>query len=376
MDSIEELRAGLVSIAQRSLQIRPACKNEESAKLYLVLPVLGLLGYDYTNPLEVYPEHVLELTDGKEARVDFAILRDGRPIMAIEAKKVGADLSQEQDQIRRYYNANEWTRLGVLSNGIRFDFFVDSYEPDVMDADPFLTLDLEMIAQQGVQDEVLESLIRTTKKNFAPGLIAEAAHVQLVKKRLRAIFAEELSAPSEDFCRFMLGKIGLPNARRDAIERNYGPLTKAAFDEALIMPIVEQLRAHPTMPDGTSVLASLPLTPQLVTADRELAIFAYCRRRLAFLVNEQHLFEAIEQIRYKEFVGRIAVFFGREDTGRLFDFIAGQDGRDKFSFPAPFGDIVTAELSAIDGALLSTFTSRARELGGTASASQSFAKTG
>ena len=57
MTTSNELRAGLLAVAKRSVSIMTACSNEESTKLYLVLPFLGLLGYDYANPYEVYPEH-------------------------------------------------------------------------------------------------------------------------------------------------------------------------------------------------------------------------------------------------------------------------------------------------------------------------------
>ena len=53
---MNELRAGLVAIAKRSVGLMSACGNEESTKLYLVLPILGLFGYDYSNPYEVYPQ--------------------------------------------------------------------------------------------------------------------------------------------------------------------------------------------------------------------------------------------------------------------------------------------------------------------------------
>jgi hypothetical protein len=46
MNAQNELRAGLCAIAKRSVGLMSACGNEESTKLYLVLPILGLFGYD------------------------------------------------------------------------------------------------------------------------------------------------------------------------------------------------------------------------------------------------------------------------------------------------------------------------------------------
>ena len=41
---------------RRSAAIKSACANEESTKQFLILPVIGALGYDYTDPLVVQPE--------------------------------------------------------------------------------------------------------------------------------------------------------------------------------------------------------------------------------------------------------------------------------------------------------------------------------
>lgn len=87
MTTHNELRAGLLVVAKRSVSIMAACTNKESTKLYLVLPMLGLLGYDFSNPYEVYPEHAASFGDGDVARVDLAVLRDGAPVIAIECKQ-------------------------------------------------------------------------------------------------------------------------------------------------------------------------------------------------------------------------------------------------------------------------------------------------
>ena len=136
-----------------------ACGNEESTKLYLALPMLGLLGYDYSNPYEVYPEHMAHFDPNKPIKVDLAIMRDGQPVIGIECKKVGSDLIEPRAEIRTYYNALPTTRLAILTNGIVFEFFVDSVDPNVMDDEPFLTLDLDTVSRNGVSDEVLETLL-------------------------------------------------------------------------------------------------------------------------------------------------------------------------------------------------------------------------
>lgn len=351
------LRDELQMLAARSVGIKSACKNEESTKLYLALPFLRLLGFDYSNPLEVYPEHDATFDAHQPNKVDLAVMRDGEPVIAVECKRVGADLRQARGQLRGYYNALPSTKLAILTDGVVFEFFVDSEQPNLMDEEPFLTLDLEVIAKNGAGGDVVEMLAHMTKEAFNPDTIAELAHVQLVKKRLRISFLEEANAPSEDFCRHFLSKAGLRNVRKAAIDRYYAPMIKVAFNEALVVPMVDQIRnGHQ---DGTLGEPD----PRVVTTERELALFNYIRRRLAFLVKDEAAFRAIEGVSFKDYLGKLVVFYDRERKGRLFDFVEGANGFDKFVFPTPYGEIVTNNMLDIDEPLRAVFLARVREIG-------------
>ncbi len=361
MNALNELRAGLCSVAKRSVGLMSACGNEESTKLYLVLPIVGLFGYDYSNPYEVYPQHTANSDPKEPNRVDLAVLREGSPVIAIAAKKVGTDLAEARGELRAYCNAVSTTKLGILTNGIVFEFFVDSAQPNVLDDDPFLTLDLESVWRNGVSDEVLETLVHVTKATFDPDKIAEMAHVRLVKKRLRTALVEETTSPSDEFCRFFLQRAGLKHVRKGTIDRYYGPLLKSAFEEALVLPAAQKLRNDP---EGKNTPINLhQLGQRLLTSERELTLMNHIRRRLAYLVNDESLYAAIDRIEFKENVGKLMVYYVNERKGRLFDYIEGGEGFDKFIFPSPYGEIVTRSVHDIDEPLQATFTARVRELG-------------
>jgi hypothetical protein len=362
MNPFNELRAGLCALAKRSVAVMGACANEESTKLYLALPMVGLLGYDYSNPYEVYPEHASD-AGAKASRIDFAIMRDGHPVVGLECKAVGTDLQEPRAELRAYYDAVATVKLGIMTNGIVFEFFVDTAVANAMDEEPFLVLDLETVARNGVGDELLETLIHLTKHNFNPETIAEMAHIHLCKKRLRSLLVAEASAPSEEFCRFVLQRAGLASARKGAIERHYGPLIKNAFEEALVLPVVQKLRSEAS-PEGKFNAVNLhQIGQRIVTTERELAVVAYVRRRLAYLVSEEALFAAIDQVDHRDCLGKLSVYYHNERHGRLFDYVEGNDGIDKYIFPAPFGEIVTNNALDIDEPLKATFAARVRELG-------------
>lgn len=357
-----ELGEGISALAKRSVALKKACGNEESTKLYLVLPLIGLLGYDYTDPYEVYPEHAASVDPEHPHKVDFAILREGRPVIAIECRTAGTDLADTRGHLRAYYNASPTTKLAILTNGMLFEFFVDASDPNRMDEEPFLTLDLENAARNGTSAEVLQALTLLTKANFDPPMVAELAHVELIKRRLRTALSEEAKMPSEDFCRLFLLRAGLKNVRKDAIERHYAFIVKSAFEEAVLLPAVQRLRGEPNSKHGKGGLPHL-VEQRLVTTERELAIVNYVRRRLAYLVDEEVYFNAIEKVDYKDYVGKLVVYFNKERNGRLFDYIEGADGFDTFVFPDPHGKIVTNNILDIDEPLQAIFTFRVREFG-------------
>ena len=252
-------------------------------------------------------------------------------MIAIECKKVSTDLADARDELRTYYNSIPTTKLGVLTNGIVFEFFVNSTEPNSMDEDPYLTLDLESVWRNGVSDEVLEALIHVTKASFDPETIAELAHVRLVKKRLRTSLLEESNTPSEEFCRFFLQRAGLKQVRKGAIDRYYGPLIKTAFDEALVLPAVQKLRNDP---DGKSTSLNLhQIGQRIVTSEHELTIVGYVRRRLAYLVREEALFSAIDRIEYKDSVGKLVVLLRQRAQGPAVRLHRGRGGLRQVHLP-------------------------------------------
>jgi predicted type IV restriction endonuclease len=59
----DDFRQKVKSFAERMVGIAPRCTNEESTKLFLVLPFLNFLGYDDRNPDEVCPEHGADFSE-------------------------------------------------------------------------------------------------------------------------------------------------------------------------------------------------------------------------------------------------------------------------------------------------------------------------
>jgi hypothetical protein len=362
MDTLGELQASLTAIAERSASVKAVCASEESTKLYLVLPVIGVLGYDCTDPFVVQPEYTADFRKEMSERVDYAILHEGAPVIAIECKKVGSDLVANRGQLRAYFSALQTVRLGILTDGIRFEFFVDCENSNIMDPEPFVTLDLEAATRAPIPTDVLAALYLLHRAHFKADTISEVAEERLVAKRLRTVLMQEVREPSDEFCRLVLQRVGLKNLRRSSIKSRYSSLIRSAFEDAFVLPVVEKLRSSHARP-AEVFTAEDEATRRIVTTDRELAVYRYVCRRLAFLATDEAQFSAVEQVHYRDYVGKFAVYYERNQKGRLFDFVEGSNGYDKFIFPDPYGEIVTNTMKDIDEPLRATFTRRIRELG-------------
>ncbi len=363
MSGLGDLHSKLTAIAERLPTIRSVCTNEESTKLFLVLPVLNALGYDVTDPTVVQPEYAADFRDGLTDRVDYAILREGVPVIAVECKKVGADLASNRGQLRAYFTALQSVRLGILTNGLRFEFFVDVENANIMDDEPFVTLDMETVPQRGIPTDVLEALGMLTRTGFQPAAMSELAEMRLVYKRLRTTLMYEVREPSLELCRTILRRAGMENVHKAKIESVYSSMVRHAFEEAFVIPVLELLRASPNGDTGANLTTDVS-AQRIVTTDRELAVYRYVCRRLAFLAGDEHQFSAIEHVHYRDYLGKFAVYYRNVKKGRLFDFIEGGNGYDKFIFPEPFGEILTSTMAEIDEPLRSIFSQRIRELGG------------
>ena len=87
MDFVDEVRTRSGQFAKRVDHL----ETEEATKSALVIPFIQMLGYEIFDPTEVVPE----FTAGgpkKGEKVDYALMKDGKPTILIECKKYGTNL--------------------------------------------------------------------------------------------------------------------------------------------------------------------------------------------------------------------------------------------------------------------------------------------
>ncbi|MBR2123853.1 MAG: type I restriction enzyme HsdR N-terminal domain-containing protein [Acetobacter sp.] len=205
-DTTDDFRQKLKNFAEHVQKQASHCSNEEATKQFLILPLFDLLGYDTRNPHEFAPECISD-PSGKN-RVDYAILRNGKPVIALECKPYCCshkDFVVGRGQLTGYYNSTVTIKIGILTDGMIYEFYVDSDNLNIMDSEAFLTLNLNDIVQgEHIEESVLKMLQSFQKSTFEPEkLRTEAVKRRFIQKVVQQI--EELfQEPSEEFVRLLV----------------------------------------------------------------------------------------------------------------------------------------------------------------------------
>ncbi len=237
MDFIDNLRI----LATRIENSRSVIQTEEATKNSMIMPMIQLLGYNVFDPFEVTPEFISDVGTKKGEKVDYAVMKDGKPIMLFECKKSGEDLSiKHAGQLFRYFHVTS-SRFGILTNGLRYQFFTDLEEPNKMDEKPFFEFNILDFKERDV-----EELKKFAKSSFDVDLILNTANDLKYMRLIKNKISGWVSAPSEEFVRLIVNDF-LENKRfTSSIKEQFTELTKRAFDQLIGELINERLKGAMT----------------------------------------------------------------------------------------------------------------------------------
>ena len=131
----------LKQLSERVVKLKDNLQTEESVKNALIMPFLQALGYDVFNPFEVIPEFTCDIGTKKGEKIDYAIQKDGNPVILIECKHWGQDLNLHDNQLLRYFHVSS-AKFGILTNGVVYKFYTDLEHENKMDERPFLEINM------------------------------------------------------------------------------------------------------------------------------------------------------------------------------------------------------------------------------------------
>ncbi len=280
MDFIEELRTLSAAIRNSKDKIQ----TEEATKNAFIMPFIKILGYNVFDPFEVTPELDADIGVKKGEKVDYAILKNNKPIMLFECKSCKVNLNdEEKSQLCRYFQAIHDVRFGILTNGIIYRFFTDLEKPNIMDDKPFLEINLLEL-----KENITEDLKKFCKENFNLDDNLSAAEELKYTKEIKRILSEEFKEPSNEFIKFFAHQI-YSGSLTQSIKDKFKVIAKKAFSiwtneklEEILKNAIDNPTKSSTSTQPTPQVVDLP---KVITTDDEKEAHIIIKSILRAVIN-------------------------------------------------------------------------------------------
>ncbi|HSB95324.1 MAG TPA: type I restriction endonuclease [Spongiibacteraceae bacterium] len=288
MDFVDQLRV----LSTRISTTKDMIQTEEATKNAMVMPFIQALGYNVFDPLEVTPELISDVGTKKGEKVDYAILRDGKPIILFECKKAGGDLNiNHAGQLFRYFHVTS-ARFGILTNGLMYRFFTDLEQPNKMDEKPFFEFNI-----LDFKDRDVGELKKFAKSAFDIDTILTTANDLKYTRAIQNRLAEWVTNPPEEFVRLVSSDLIGSKRFTPAIKDQFTLITKLAFEQLLGERINDRLKGAMTQ---EPVLKTEPIVPapasenpsevQIITSPEEIEGFHIVRAILREVISPKRIF--------------------------------------------------------------------------------------
>lgn len=258
MDFIDHLRV----LSSRIASVKDIIQTEEATKNAMVMPLIQILGYNVFDPLEVTPELIADVGMKKGEKVDYAILREGKPIILFECKKSGAELNiNHASQLFRYFHVTA-ARFAVLTNGLSYRFFTDLEQANKMDEKPFFEFNILDFKERDV-----EELKKFAKTAFDLDTILINANDLKYTRTIQNKLAEWMTDPSEEFVRLVSSELLGSKRFTPAVKEQFTLITRRAFEQLIGERINERLKGAMTVDSVSAPELTIPAVSAASVAD-------------------------------------------------------------------------------------------------------------
>ena len=258
---VEDLR----ELAERIPDILNMKPNEAQTNQWLVEPFIEALGYRISDPFQVERESVADYGGRQSYKVDYAIKSEGVAIIVIESKKASENLGGHLGQLKGYFGAtaakiaetgDKKGLIGILTNGLIYQFYTDQNESNILDSSPFWEIDLRNLNSKALDQ--LEKLERD-RFNAADAVqgASELNYVNAIKERL----ASQLDEPDDDFVDLFGRKLHSGGNYMPAVRDRFRQTVRTAFREFIgerirsgaDMAVESMSTVHNSLPEDDSI---------------------------------------------------------------------------------------------------------------------------
>lgn len=224
-------------LAERAPELATHLETEEATKNALIMPFIAALGYDVFDPREVIPEFTADVGVKKGEKVDYAIRVDDQIVMLWEAKRASETLDiKHVGQLFRYFTVTK-ARIGVLTNGLVYQFFSDIEEPNIMDEKPFLVIDL-----RDARENALRELEGMTKEAFdLESMLAAASDLKYMRE-VRRFMEAQLEEASEGFIKLCFSEANPQGRFSKSGREQFGRIATRVLQQMISDRVSDRLR--------------------------------------------------------------------------------------------------------------------------------------
>lgn len=219
-------------------RLEEKCTNEAQTRMYLIEPLLEILGYSRIDERDM----LTEINAGwgqKNDKADLGLIVKGKePEIIIECKKYGKKLTdKEASQLNGYFINTKSSKIGVLTNGIEWKFYtVNEVEKESsLYQIPFLVIDFSEI------DDTKIELFAQFHKNVQDNIktIVEEAQDFFFLQGFNDALTAELLEPSDDFVKAIFSRM-VGKRMNDNIKSKLRSLINSSSIQLALPKLIEE----------------------------------------------------------------------------------------------------------------------------------------
>ena len=272
----------IASHAEHVKKVAHICTTEETTKQALILPLLDILGFSAFDPNKVRAEYQADFPGAKSGeRVDYALFCNGAPVMFIEAKSYTENLSNHCPQLSRYFNATPEIAICAITNGREWRFFTDLSNKNIMDSEPFLTVDVTMLNEND-----MAQLYQFRHDKFQPDALRSLAEESIYLTAFTESITESLKEVDLDFVRYVAGRANIQRQFTQRYLESIRHIVKQAVQNTVSSMVVSGLSAPKVQEEAAPIEKEQedPTEP-IIDPENNKIVTTYAERRLFDLVK-------------------------------------------------------------------------------------------
>lgn len=315
------------------------CNTEETTKQALILPLLDILGFSAFDPSKVKAEYQADFAGVKSGeRVDYALFCHGVPVMFVEAKTYGEQLNNHCPQLSRYFNASPEVTISAITNGHEWRFFTDLGNKNVMDDEPFLTINL-----LDINDQDIQQLNRFRHDHFQPDALRTLAEESIYLASFIKVINISLRDVDPDFVRYVANKACIQRQLNQRFLDSITPLVRQAVERSVSAMVLSGLSATKTIENKDEI--QLPQTDQATSSSEDAT-----NPKIITTPSENKLFECVKlilgnesDIQPKDTESYFSILFQGKTTRWLLRYYDNKQ-RPSITLPLPLNEYQRSEI--------------------------------